>query len=77
MRPTHRQRAEYHNPTGTLSGVTTLAIVVWLVAWFVLGRTWVTRTVALGTVNLISFGLLIIGFLLTFPPFIDLLQGKE
>jgi len=30
----------------------------------------------MGLVGLLSFGGLAIGFLLTFPPFMDLLQGK-
>ena len=33
-----------YNPTGTLSGVTTGAIIVWLVAWLALNRLWRTRT---------------------------------
>ena len=65
-----------YNPTGTLSGVTTVAIIVWLVAWFALHRAWNMRTVALRPVNVAAFVLLCVGFLLTFPPFIDLLQGK-
>lgn len=65
-----------YNPVGTLSGVSTLAIIVWLVAWFVLSRMWAHRNVAVGAVNLAAFLLLIVGFLLTFPPFMDLLQGK-
>jgi heme/copper-type cytochrome/quinol oxidase subunit 1 len=66
----------FYNPTGTLSGVTTLAIIVWLVAWFVLARMWGTKTVDVIRINWISFVLLAVGFLLTFPPFMDLLQGK-
>jgi len=66
----------FYNPVGTLSGVSTLAIIVWLVAWFVLGSRWRTRTVDLGKVNVLAFVLLVVGFLLTFPPFMDLLQGK-
>ena len=66
----------FYNPAGTLSGVTTLAIIIWLVAWFVLARMWATKTVAMAKVNVASFALLIIGLLLTFPPFMDLLQGK-
>jgi hypothetical protein len=66
----------FYNPVGPLSGVTTLAIIIWLIAWLVLARMWNARNVALGTVNLAAFALLIVGFLLTFPPFIDLLQGK-
>jgi hypothetical protein len=65
-----------YNPTGTLSGVTTGAIVLWLVAWFALNRLWRTRTVAMGGINVAAFALLAVGFLLTFPPFMDLLQGK-
>ena len=57
-------------------GVTTVTIVVWLVVWFFLGRAWANKTVDIGKVNLVSFALLAVGFLLTFPPFIDLLQGK-
>ncbi len=66
----------FYNPTGTLSGVTTLAIVVWLIAWFVLARQWGSKAVDVFKINVISFVLLAVGFLLTFPPFMDLLQGK-
>jgi hypothetical protein len=65
----------FYTPTGTLSGVTTVAIVVWMLVWFVLNRLWRARNVALGGVNLAAFALLLVGFLLTFPPFMDLLQG--
>lgn len=66
----------FYNPTGALSGVTTLAIILWLVSWFVLNRLWRTETVAMVKVNIAAFALLAVGFLLTFPPFMDLLQGK-
>jgi hypothetical protein len=65
-----------YNPTGTLSGVTTGAIAVWVVAWLVLNRLWHARTLAMFGINIAAFGLLAVGFLLTFPPFMDLLQGK-
>jgi hypothetical protein len=66
----------FYNPTGTLSGVSTLAIVAWLVSWFVLGRLWHARTVDMVKVSAVSFALLAVGLLLTFPPFMDLVQGK-
>ena len=66
----------FYNPTGALSGVSTLAIILWLVSWFVLNRLWRTETVEMVKVNMASFALLAVGFLLTFPPFMDLLQGK-
>ncbi|WP_420481991.1 hypothetical protein [Burkholderia thailandensis] len=66
----------FYTPTGPLSGVTTSAIVVWLLSWFVLSRLWGTKSVALGRITLISFVLLALSVMLTFPPFMDLLQGK-
>ena len=66
----------FYTPTGGLSGVSTTAVVVWLVAWFILSRRWATTTVALAKVNVIAFVLLAVGVLLTFPPVMDLLQGK-
>jgi hypothetical protein len=66
----------FYNPTGTLSGVTTVGIIVWLVSWLALSRLWAERTVPMVKVNVVAFALLIVGFLLTFPPFMDLLQGK-
>jgi hypothetical protein len=66
----------FYNPSGTLSGVTTVGIIIWLVAWFVLNRMWREKTVPMVKINVISFLLLGVGFLLTFPPFMDLLQGK-
>ncbi|MCR4301628.1 MAG: hypothetical protein NUV51_08455 [Sulfuricaulis sp.] len=66
----------FYNPTGPLSGVTTLAIVVWLAAWFVLAKKWNGRDVAMQRVSVVAFVLLAVGFALTFPPLLDLLQGK-
>jgi hypothetical protein len=66
----------FYNPTGTLSGVSTLAIVAWLVSWFALDRVWHARTVDIVKVSVAAFVLLAVGLLLTFPPFMDLVQGK-
>ena len=66
----------FYNPAGTLSGVTTIGILVWLVAWFALDRMWSGKTVEMMKVNMAAFALLAVGFLLTFPPFMDMLQGK-
>ncbi len=66
----------FWNPTGPLSGVTISAIIVWLVAWFGLSRRWAERDVNLVAVNVAAFLMLIVALLLTFPPFMDLLEGK-
>ena len=62
----------FYRPTGSLSGVTTVAILVWLLAWGILEWRWGRRTVALGRIALIAFALLALSFLLTFPPVADL-----
>ena len=66
----------FYGPVGGLSGVSTVAVVIWLVAWFVLARQWGDRNVEMGKVNLVSFALLAVGVLLTFPPVMDLIQGR-
>jgi hypothetical protein len=62
----------FYKPTGALSGVTTVAIVIWLVAWGGLEIRWRKRTVALGLVSWLALGMLVLGILLTFPPIGDL-----
>lgn len=59
----------FYNPVGPLSGKSTVAIVIWLVAWYALARLWGAKTVNMQAVNLAALVLLAIGFLLTFPPF--------
>lgn len=67
---------DFYHPTGPLSGVTTTAIVVWLLSWFILSRAWQGKKLSMGKMNVIAFLLLGAGFLLNFPPFGDFLQGK-
>ena len=63
-------------PTGPLSGVSDLAIIVWLLVWLVLARAWARRTVDWGMVKVASVAMFVAALVLTFPPFMDLLQGK-
>jgi hypothetical protein len=74
--PSAKQAFNVWTPTGPLSGVTTSAVLVWLAAWFCLSRVWSRRNVNLVIVNSVSFLMLIAALLLTFPPFMDFLQGK-
>lgn len=62
----------FYKPTGPLSGVTTAAILIWLVTWGILELRWRKSTVAVGRVNAIALALLGLGLLLTFPPVVDL-----
>jgi hypothetical protein len=66
----------FYRPTGPLSGVTSSAIAVWLLSWLILSRAWQAKNLSLGRINIVAFVLLIAGFLLSFPPIGDFLQGK-
>jgi hypothetical protein len=66
----------FYTPTGPLSGVTTTAIVGWLIIWAILFQSWKRKSLPMGKINIIAFLLLGIGLLLSFPPFGDFLQGK-
>jgi hypothetical protein len=66
----------FYLPTGPLSGVTTTAMLVWLLSWLILARRWRSKTVAITKVNTLAFVLLGLSLLLTFPPLADLLLGK-
>ncbi|HZM04751.1 MAG TPA: hypothetical protein VFC44_17230 [Candidatus Saccharimonadales bacterium] len=74
--PTLSHLFNFYKPTGPLSGVTTTAIIIWLILWAVLSRSWKGRSLSMGRINIIAFLLLGVGLLLSFPPFGDLLQGK-
>ncbi len=71
--PAFKKLMIFYRPTGPLSGVTTSAIIVWLLAWAVLEWRWKQKTVPMGRVAVAAFVLLAVGLLLTFPPFADLL----
>lgn len=74
--PTLKQSFAIWKPAGPLSGVSTAAILVWLLVWLGLSGLWAKRNVNLGVTNAAAFVMLAAGLLLTFPPVVDLLQGK-
>jgi hypothetical protein len=58
----------FYKPTGPLSGVTTVAILIWLFTWGILEWRWRNRTIAVGRTNALALTLLGLSLLLTFPP---------
>jgi hypothetical protein len=67
------QHLIFYRPTGPLSGVTTIAIAIWLVSWALLAWRWRAKNVPLRLVLAVAFVLLALSLLLTFPPVADLL----
>jgi len=57
---------------GPLSGKVGVTIIVYLVSWAILYFAWRGKNVNFNTVATVSFILLAIGLLGTFPPFFDL-----
>ncbi|MEX2376059.1 MAG: hypothetical protein WD942_10825 [Dehalococcoidia bacterium] len=55
-------------PAGGVSGRTTLAVVVWLVAWGVLHRRWRFSHVDVRRVGRVTLALIVVGIIGTFPP---------
>jgi hypothetical protein len=61
----------FYKPTGPLSGVTSVAVLAWLLFWLVLHLAWAKKNVPAKPAVIGSFVLLALSLLLTFPPFID------
>ena len=59
----------FSKPVGPLSGKTILGVLIWLVAWAVLGNLWKDKDVSFGKVVVAAFAFLALGLLFTFPPF--------
>jgi len=63
-------------PTGPLSGISTVGIVVWLASCVVLAWRWNNKNVAIKSIGIAAIVLLLLSVLLVFPPFEDMMQGK-
>lgn len=57
-----------YGPAGGVSGRTTLAVVLWLMAWAVLHSRWKGRDIDPGRVHAATLVLVALGLVLTFPP---------
>lgn len=62
-----------YGPAGGVTGRTTLAVVVWLIAWALVHYRWKDREIGVRRVYLITLILIAIGLLGTFPPVWQLL----
>ena len=71
-----RTALTFSAPVGPLSGKTTVAVIIWLISWVVLGFLWKGKNVDFDRVVLLSFILLGLGLLATFPPFFLLFEAE-
>jgi hypothetical protein len=71
--PAFKSMMNFYRPTGPLSGVTIISLVLWLVCWAVLETMWKKKTVAMVKIATFALVLLVVSLLLTFPPIGDLL----
>ena len=62
----------FYDSVGPLSGKTTVAVLVWLIAWYVLARRWHARPPVMTSALVTTFVLIGVGFVGTFPLFFEL-----
>ena len=60
---------------GPLSGKVGVTVLIYLLSWLVLHGAWRTKNVGVTRAALVSFVLLGVGLLGTFPPFFELIAG--
>lgn len=70
--PTLRNALNLSDPVGPLSGKTTAAVVIWLVAWAVFHGLWKNQQVNFTSVFTVTLVLIGLGLLGTFPLFFEL-----
>lgn len=64
----------WYAPAGSLTGKTSLAVLVWLVSWIILHVAWKDRELAFGRVFIGTLLLIGLGVLGTFPPIFELFE---
>ena len=64
----------WYPPTGDLSGISSLSVLVWLGVWAGLSRAWKACSVDSGRVLGATLILTVIGVILTFPPTAQVIQ---
>jgi hypothetical protein len=67
-------KLNFYNPTGDLSGKSTIAVAVWLVSWIVFHLRWKQKNLERsGLVAGVAILLTLLSLVATFPPFFELI----
>jgi hypothetical protein len=72
LSPRLKNILNFYDPVGPLSGKTTVAVIIWLIAWYALARRWHARPPVMKSALVATFVLIGVGFVGTFPPFFEL-----
>jgi hypothetical protein len=64
------------NPVGPLSGKSSIGVIAWLASWFILNRAWKDQDRDMKKAFTIFLILIVLGFLLTFPPIFTLFAAE-
>jgi len=75
--PAIRTSLNLMNPVGPLSGKVLVGVVIWLVAWLILGIMWRGKEVNFNRAAMWAFIFLALGLLGTFPPFFEAFAPAE
>lgn len=65
----------WYNPVGPLTGKVLITVAVYFLSWILLGIAWKDKDVNFGGIATLSFILLAIGLLGTFPPVFEIFAG--
>ncbi len=69
-------RLKFWSPAGSLTGKTTVGVLVFLASWLALHYGLRTKNVQLGRAVAIALTLLLLGLVGTFPPFFELFASE-
>jgi hypothetical protein len=73
---TIKDSLNWYNPVGPLTGKTLLGVIIFALAWGVLGFMYRGKNVNFARASALSFTLLAVALITTFPPFFELFAAE-
>lgn len=63
---------QFYPPAGSITGITTVMVIVWLVSWVILHKRWKSKQVNFTRIFMIALAFIFLGIVGIFPPFVHL-----
>ncbi len=63
---------QFYPPAGSITGITSLMVIAWLVSWVALYRLWKSKQVNFTRMFVIALTCILLGIVGIFPPFVHL-----